>query len=244
MSEVIAITSGKGGTGKSTVCAGIGTALANSGFSVVILELDLGFRCLDVFFGIQKNIKYDVSDFISGKCKLSDCINKLENVSGLSLICAPFQSSAKMKCNDIKNIISRLKNLYDYVLIDTGAGLNHELLKSANVADKIFFVVTPDVISIRDASNISDEFYKYGCNYQRLIINKVHKRHIDYGIVKNLDTVIDDSGIQLIGVVPEDTDLMLFYSKGKLISQNSSGYAAFFAITKRIRGENSPLTII
>lgn len=243
MSEVITITSGKGGTGKSTVCAGIATALAHSGFSVVILELDFGFRCLDVFFEMQNEIKFDISDYIFDNCKLEDCVNNVKNISGLSIICAPLHNSDKIKYTDISNTINKLKELYDYVLIDTGAGINHEILKSLNVTDKIFFVVTPDVISIRGASYISDEFCKFGCQYQRLIINKVNKKHMDYGIVENLDAVIDKSGIQLIGVVPMDLNLTLFYGLGKRISKNSPGYNAFMAISGRICGKNLPPTI-
>lgn len=243
MSEVIAVTSGKGGTGKSTVCAGLGNALANSGFSVAILELDFGFRCLDLFFGISGQVEFDISDYISGRCRLKDCVNQISYIPGLSIICAPTDFSAEINYKKITEAVSQLKNLYDFLLIDTGAGANLEMIKALKLADRIFFVVTPDNICIRDVSRLSDEFYKAGCKNQRLIINRVHKKYIDYGIVDNLDTVIDKSGIQLIGVVPEDNALTLFYGKSAKISETSPGYNAFMAIVRRICGENPPLTI-
>ena len=243
MTEVIAVTSGKGGTGKSTVCAGLGNALANSGFSVVILELDFGFRCLDLFFGISSQVESDISDYISGRCRLKECVNKIPAVPGLSIICAPTDFSAEFDCEKIAEAVSQLKNLYDFVLIDTGAGADKKIIRALTEADRIFFVVTPDNICIRDVSRLSDEFYRYGCDNQRLVINRVHKKYIDYGIVDNLDTVIDKSGIQLIGVVPEDNALTLFYGKSAGISDGSPGYNAFMAIVRRICGENAPLTI-
>lgn len=244
MSEVIAVTSGKGGTGKSTVCAGLGNALANSGFSVVILELDFGFRCLDLFFGISGQVEYDISDYISGRCRLKECVNKIPSVPGLSIICSPIDFSAEFDYEKIAEAVSQLKNLYDFVLIDTGAGADKNVIRALKSADRIFFVVTPDSICIRDVSHLSDEFYRSGCDNQRLIINRVHKKYIDYRIVDNLDTVIDKSGIQLIGVVPEDNALTLFYGRSTAIAEGAPGYNAFIAIAKRICGENAPLTII
>ncbi len=243
MSEAIAITSGKGGTGKSTVCAGLGIALSKNGHSVVILELDTGMRCLDIFFGLHNEVKFDFSDYALGKCKLQECIIKVNNTSGLNLICSPIHKYNETGYEKITETISKLKEIYDYVLIDTGAGLSKELLKASHVIDKAFFVVTPDVISIRDASGISDEFYKFGCRHHRLIINKVHRKYIDSGLVNDLDSVIDDSGIQLIGVIPDDSALFLFYGKGKKIPQSSPSAIAFSAVAKRICGETIPLTI-
>lgn len=243
MSEVIAVTSGKGGTGKSTVCAGLGSVLANSGFSVVILELDFGFRCLDLFFGITSQVEFDISDYTSGKCRLKECVNKITDIPGLSVICAPADFSAEFDYEKIARAISQLKKLYDFVLIDTGAGADKNVIGALKSADRVFFVVTPDNICIRDVSRLSDEFYRSGCGDQRLIINRVHKKYIDYGIVDNLDTVIDKSGIQLIGVVPEDNSLTLFYGKSAGISEGAPGYSAFMAIARRICGEIVPLTL-
>lgn len=243
MSEAIAVSSGKGGTGKSTVCAGIGNALAHSGFSVVILELDFGFRCLDVFFRIADKIKFDISDYICGRCRLKECVNKVPSVPGLSIICAPFNFSEEINYEKIREAVTRLKKLYDYVLIDTGAGADKDIIDSLTAADRIFLVATPDAVSVRDAVHLSEEFNKSGCGNQRLIINKVHKKYIDHKMVENLDAVIDKCGIQLIGIVPEDLNLLLFYGKGKRISERSSCYAAFMAIAERICGENTPFAL-
>lgn len=243
MSQTIAFSSGKGGTGKSTVCAGIGSALAHCGFSAAIVELDFGFRCLDVFFGITDRIRFDISDYLRGKCRLNECINKIPAIPGLSVVCAPEGSfDSKTDHGKIAEMTTRLKKLYDFVLIDTGAGADMETVKTAADADRVFLVATPDAVSIRDAANISDEFYRQGCTDRRLIINKAHKKYIKNKMVKNLDAVIDSCGIQLIGVVPEDPELMLFYGNGKRISERSPGYAAFMAIAERICGENAPLS--
>lgn len=243
MSEVIAVSSGKGGTGKSTICAGIGSALARNGYTVLIMELDFGFRCIDVFFGIADKIKFDISDFICGKRRLNEVIYKIPTVPGLSVICAPTDFSRVAVYDEITRAVKRLKKLYDFVLLDTGAGTSKEIIRQLTEADRIFFVATPDIVSIRDAAGLSIELYKLGCKNRRLIINKFHKKYIDNKIIENLDNVIDACGIQLIGVVPEDPELLLFYAKGKRISEHSSGYAAFMAIAERICGENVPLTL-
>lgn len=243
MSQTIAFSSGKGGTGKSTVCAGIGNALAHCGFSAVIVELDFGFRCLDVFFGITDRIRFDISDYLRGKCRLNECINKIPAVPGLSVVCAPEGSfDAGTEYAKIAEMTARLKRLYDFVLIDTGAGADREIVRAAAEADRVFLVATPDTISVRDAANISGEFRRLGCIDQRLIINKVHKKYIKNKMIRDLDAVIDSCGIQLIGIVPEDPGLMLFYGRGKRISERSPGYAALMAIAERICGENAPLS--
>lgn len=243
MSEVIAVASGKGGTGKSTVCAGIGTALAASGFSVILLELDFGFRCLDVFFGLDGKVRYDICDYSCGRCLLKECINKITSVPGLSLICAPSDIYAEPDEQKLGEALLRLKELYDFVIIDVGAGKHNDLTEIMKQADRIFLVTTPDDISIRAVSHLSEKLYRAGCTDQRLIINRIHKKYIENEIVENLDYVIDKSGLQLIGAVPESMDLTLFYGSGKHLSESSSVYAVFSAIAGRICGENKPLTI-
>lgn len=244
MAEIIAFTSGKGGTGKSTACAGIGTALANLGKKVLIIELDFGFRCLDVFLGIKEDIKLDASDYISGKCGAEECILKIPTTPNLSIIAAPSHHNGKHDSERLKQLIGELSGRFDYILLDTGAGMERHIAETLIVCDNVIFVVTPDLISVRDASRLSDELYKYGCENQRLIINKVEKKYIEHGIVENLDAVINESGIQLLGVVPDDNELLLFYGLGKRLSYSSVGYTAFKAIAKRLSGENIPLTVL
>lgn len=244
MSEIIAFTSGKGGTGKSTVCAGVGTALANSGSKVLVVELDFGFPCLDVFLGIKNEIKNDIFDYISERCSAEECITKIPAIPNLNIIAAPSHHAGKIDAVKIRTLINDLNDDYDFVLIDTGAGMQREIIETLTIADGIIFVITPDAISVRDAYRLSDEFYRYGCKNQRLIINKVHRKYIENGIVKNLDDVISESGIQLLGVVPEDNDLLLFYGLGKKPSSGSDGCNALKAVAGRLKGENIPLTIL
>ncbi len=244
MSEIIAFTSGKGGTGKSTVCAGVGTALANSGKKVLIIELDFGFRCLDVFLAIKNEIKSDIFDYISEKCSAEECIIKTQTTPNLSLIPAPSHHIGEINPERIKKLIKEHEKQYDFILLDTGAGMQKEIIETLKICNNIVFVVTPDLISMRDASKLSDEFYRYGCENQRLIINKVDRKYIENGIVKNLDAVITETGIQLLGVVPDDNELLLFYGLGKRLSYSSVGYTTFKAIAGRLRGENIPLAIL
>ncbi len=242
MSKVIAVTSGKGGTGKSTVCAGIGYTLAKQGHRALIIELDFGLRCLDIMFGVDKTIQYDLGDVLSGRKKVTEAVCQVSMASNLNILCAP-KTLTTVTAEQIVEICRSVKKYFDYIIIDTGAGINSHVFDIVEQANLILVVSTPDPVCIRDASLMSDEFYNRGNKSQRLIINKVSKKIIGNQLVENLDEIIDSVGVQLIGVIPDDFKIAVATSKGEPIPTDSEALKAFDAISKRLVGEYVPLTV-
>ena len=243
MSKVITVTSGKGGTGKSTVCAGLGYALEKQGNHVLILELDLGFRCMDIFFGIEDMVKHDLSSVLSGRYTADETAVSVPGAEKLSIICSPDNPFIKVNSLKLKKLLTELKEKYEFIIIDTGAGLLECVLDIADMTDILLTTATPDKISIRDAAKASGKFYEKGCLNQRLVINKASMDYLNLGLVKSFDEVIDNTGIQLIGVVPEDKMLAKAFGKGSKLSKNSASFNAFDAIARRIKGQYVPLTV-
>ncbi len=241
-SKIIAVTSGKGGTGKSTVCAGLGYTLAKQGHRTLIIELDFGLRCLDIMFGMENTISYDLGDVLSGKKKALDAVAQVPMANNLSLLCAP-KTLTPVSAEQIVDICSSVKKYFEYIIIDTGAGINSHVFDIVEQANLILVISTPDQVCIRDASLMSDEFYNRGNKSQRLIINKVSKKVIGMQLVANLDEIIDKVGVQLIGVIPDDFKMTVATGTGNPIPTESEALKAFDAISKRLGGEFVPLTV-
>lgn len=244
MPKVIAVTSGKGGTGKSSICSGMGYSLAKQGNRTLIIELDFGLRCIDIMFGMNGRIKYDLGTVLSGKATAMEAVTQVDMASNLNILCAPEDPFAVVTAEQIADICQQVKKYFDYVIIDTGAGINSHVFDIVTQANLILVVTTPDPICIRDARMMSDEFYKRGNQRQRLIINKFNIRNLGSELVKDLDEIIDTIGVQLIGVVPEDYELVVATGKGRPIPYEAPSLKAFDAITKRIQGSEEPLSIV
>lgn len=242
MSKIIAVTSGKGGTGKSTVCAGLGYTLAKQGHRTLIIELDFGLRCLDIMFGMENNIKYDLGDVLNGKKTVLEAVSQVPMANNLNVLCAP-KTLTTVTAEQIVDICRSIKKYFEYIIIDTGAGINSHVFDIVEQANLILVISTPDQVCIRDASLMSDEFYNRGNKSQRLIINKVSKKVIGNSLVSNLDEIIDKVGVQLIGVIPDDFKMTVATGTGNPIPADSDALRAFDAISKRLGGEFVPLTV-
>lgn len=240
--KIIAVTSGKGGTGKSTVCAGLGYTLAKQGHRTLIIELDFGLRCLDIMFGMEEKIQFDLGDVLNGKKQPLDAVTQASMASNLSLLCAP-KTLTSVNAEQIYDICRSIRKYYEYIIIDTGAGINSHVFDIVEQANLILILSTPDQVCIRDAALMSDEFYNRGNKSQRLIINKVSKKVIGNALVTNLDEIIDRVGVQLIGVIPDDFKMTVATGKGDPIPTESEALKAFDAISKRLDGEFVPLTV-
>ena len=241
--KLIAVTSGKGGTGKSSICYGIGYTLAKQGNRTLIIELDFGLRCLDIMFGMSGRVDYDLGDVLKGKRQILDAVATVPSASNLSILCAPKDPFMKVTAEQVVEICRNIRKYFDYIIIDTGAGINSHVFDIVEQANLILVVTTPDPICIRDATMMSDEFYKRGNKRQRLIINKVSPKDLTSGMINDLDEIIDAVGIQLVGVIPEDYALKEATGKGIALLPNSPALAAFDAISKRLMGDQIPLTI-
>ena len=242
MSKIIAVTSGKGGTGKSTVCAGLGYTLAKQGHRTLLVELDFGLRCLDIMFNLENTIKYDLGDVLSGRKKPLEAIADVPMATNLNLLCAP-KTLTSVTAEQIVDLCRSIKKYFEYIIIDTGAGISSHVFDIVEQANLILVVSTPDPVCVRDAGLMSDEFYNRGNKSQRLIINKVSKKVVTENLVMNLDEIIDKIGVQLIGVIPDDFKMTVATGKGTPIPTDSAALKAFDAISKRLGGEFVPLTI-
>ena len=243
MPKIIAVTSGKGGTGKSTICAGLGYTLAKQGHRTLIIELDFGLRCLDIMLGMGGDVPFDLSDVVSRKKAPLDAIAQVKMASNLSNLCAPRNPFSTVTAEQITEICNSVKKYFEFIIIDTGAGINSHVFDIVAQSNLILIVTTPDPVCVRDANMMSDEFYNRGNKSQRLIINKVNHKIIGSSLVSNLDEIIDTIGVQLIGVIPEDFSLTVATGKGEPIPTNCEGLRAFDAISKRLQGDYIPLTI-
>ena len=241
--KLIAVTSGKGGTGKSSICYGIGYTLAKQGNRTLIIELDFGLRCLDIMFGMSGRVDYDLGDVLSGKRQILDAVVTVPSASNLSILCAPKDAFMKVTAEQVVEICRSIRKYFDFIIIDTGAGINSHVFDIVEQANLILVVTTPDPICIRDATMMSDEFYKRGNKRQRLIVNKLSPKDLKTGMITNLDDIIDTVGIQLLGVIPEDFALKESTGKGTILPTSAPSLAAFDAISKRLMGDQIPLVI-
>ena len=236
MGKVFATVSGKGGTGKSTLCCTLGTSIAVLGNSVVIVDLDFGLRCQDIFFGIESDVVFDLSDALSTG-NYDNSIYLSEVFRGVAVVPAPNTEGIKNKV-DFLNFIDYLKMKYDYVFLDFPAGLDFSLLDG--IPDLTCLCVSnSDPISVRDAYAVKSELKKIGIE-PLLIINKFEAALMESRLHKNFDDIIDTSDIQLLGVIPYSKELSVF-SVTHQISNRSKAKKAIKRIVNRICGYYVPL---
>ena len=238
MNNVFAITSGKGGVGKSTVASCLAAATEKMGKRVVIIDLDEGLRCLDVMLGVSEDILLDISDVLKGE-DLASALYKIPDCENLYLIPAP--SSRDMIDEEaFGSLIKRLANEFDAVFVDFPAGIDMRLYKQMPDTTRFITVTGPDPVSIRDASFIADSLYKIGKAYNRLIINRFEYSFIKNGIYSGIDDIIDISRVRLIGIIPTDVKLPLAQAKG-MLCKKGNGIKAVNRIVKRLYGEDISL---
>lgn len=242
MSQIIAVTAGKGGTGKSTTSANVATGLAQLGHRTLLVELDFGLRCLDIMLGIKDRVKHDIGEYLEGKIDILTATTKVDRVENLFLVCATRNPFIDINPEKIMGVCEEMREHFDYIIIDT-AGVGSSVFSVIKAADLILMVTTPDTVCVRDGQMLSDFLYVKNCTNQRLVINKVSQNFKKEEILYDLDEVMDSVGIPLIGVVPEDMNVKICGAKGEALPPSCGGYKAFTAIAKRIDGQNVPLTI-
>jgi septum site-determining protein MinD len=243
MGQIIAVTAGKGGVGKSTTAAHVSVALAMSGKKTLIMELDFGLRCQDIILGMRGKVNHDIGEYLDGDVGIEDALNKVEFTDKLELICATKNPFMDLKPERIIRVCRDLREQYDYILLDT-AGIGSGMFSVIKAADLILMITTPDPVCVRDGQMLSDFLYVKQCDKQNLIINRVYNDTVSSGIVTDLDEVMDTVGIPLIGVVPEDEHIRICGAKGMPLPVSSPGKKAYSAIASRIVGKDVPLTVI
>ena len=243
MAKKILVTSGKGGVGKSTVTALLGASLANLKKETIIIELDFGLRSLDIILGVQDNVIFDLGDVLKSECELDEAILTCEYAPKLKLISASLDSVITYNKINLKNLIDELDKKYEYILIDSPAGLSENINEILSLIDEALIVVTPDLVCVRDGCKVSEILCDFGVKNQRLVINKVKNKFIKLDILPDLDYVIDRVGVQLIAVIPEGIDIMKVTAKGTALSKDCQSFKVFNNFGRRILGETVPLLI-
>ena len=244
MCEVIVVASGKGGTGKTTVCAGLAVALAKNQKKVLIMDCDSGMRGVDMVLGIADKLVYDISDIVSGGCEYRDAVYRVSDTLQLYCVAAPLYADDEVSPSLIREFVERARADYDYILIDSPAGTGSGFVSAAASADRALAVINTEPISIRGCKNIKTRLDELKVADQRLIINRFDKdRFYQMGLYEDLDAVIDEAGMRLIGLIPEDVRIIALSQRGALTGNWSKTGIIFDAIARRLEGSDVPIIV-
>lgn len=243
-SRVLVVTSGKGGVGKTTTTANLGTALAMMGKKVVLLDTDIGLRNLDVVMGLENRIVFDIVDVVNAKCKLKQALIRDKRFEGLCLLpAAQTKDKSAVTPHQMKNLTNELRSDFDFILVDCPAGIEQGFRNAIAGADDAIVVATPEVSSVRDADRIVGLLEAAGLNKSSLIINRMRAKMVKRGDMMNIEDIIDILSIDLLGVVPEDEVIVISTNRGEpAVMENASrAGAAYRRIARRITGEEVPM---
>ena len=244
LGEVIAVLSGKGGTGKTSVCAGISTALAADGCSVLAIDCDMGLQNLDISLGMSDSGALSFVDVCEGGYELSQAAQHPQFES-LSFLTAPVSRTAEsVDQNAFRKMIRQAQKEFDYVLLDAPAGIDAGFELAARYAQRIILVTGADPGAVRDASRAGQKLELMGKTNIRLVVNRVNKR-LFHGMSTTVDDIMDKTGLPLLGIVPEDSSVLLAAAvQVPLITYSIRGASlALKAIARRIQGRNVPLSM-
>lgn len=238
MGTVIAITSGKGGTGKTSITGGIAASLSLMGRRVLCIDMDIGLRNLDISLGLSDRALMDFADVTLGRCPLNRAAVEHPDLSGLCLLSAPMTMPAGLTPDAVRAMLREARAGYDYVLIDSAAGLGAGFQLAVCGADRALVISTNDASSLRDAQRTAAELDQPA----HLVMNRIQTK-----LLRKLRTTIDDAmnaaGLPLIGVVPEDPQVTLCANLGRpLTTRGRRGAAlACWNIAQRLEGHRVPI---
>lgn len=245
MGEAIVITSGKGGVGKTTTTANLGTALALQGKKVCLVDTDIGLRNLDVVLGLENRIIYDLVDVVEGRCKINQALVKDKRVDEKLYLLPAAQTTDKnaVTPEQIKHLVTELKRDFDYVLIDCPAGIEQGYRNAVAGADKAIVVTTPEISAVRDADRIIGLLEKEDVEAPKLIINRIRQHLMDSGDALDVNEITTHLSVDLLGIVMDNEDVISSSNKGEPIVMDPSNKAAiaYRNIARRILGESVPL---
>ncbi len=242
MGEVIVVTSGKGGVGKTTTTANVGTGLAKLDKKVVLIDMDIGLRNLDVVMGLENRIVYNLVDVIEQKCKISQAFIKVKGYSNFYLLpCAQTRDKTSVSPEQMKELTDTLKQEFDYVILDCPAGIEQGFKNAIAGADRALIVTTPEVSAVRDADRIiglldSNEVKRYD-----LIVNRLRMDMVKRGEMMSAEDVLEVLSVNLIGIIPDDENIVVSTNTGvPLVGNDSLAGKAFMNVCRRVMGEEVP----
>ena len=242
MAEVIVVTSGKGGVGKTTTTANLGTGLAKLDKKVVLVDTDIGLRNLDVVLGLENRIVYNLVDVIDGNCKISQALIKDKKVDGLYLLpAAQTRDKDAVKPEQMKTLVEELRKDFDYIILDCPAGIEQGFKNAIAAADRALVVTTPEVSAVRDADRIIGLLEANEIRNSRLIVNRLNIDMVKHGNMMTAEDVVEVLSIDLIGVVPYDEKIVVSTNTGTpLAGDDTLVGQSYMNICRRIMGEEVP----
>lgn len=242
MSEVIVVTSGKGGVGKTTTTANVGACLARAGHKVVLVDTDIGLRNLDVVMGLENRVVYNLVDVIESKCRLRQALIKDRVHQGLFLLpTAQTRDKSDVSTEQMCKLVEQLRSEFDYVLLDCPAGIEQGFRNAIAGADRALVVTTPEVSAIRDADRIIGLLESAEITRIDLIVNRLRVDMIQRGDMMSVEDVVEILGANLIGAIPDDEHIVISTNQGiSLIEQDSLAAQAFANIADRVTGKEVP----
>ena len=242
MSEVIVITSGKGGVGKTTTTANVGTGLAQLNKKVVMIDTDIGLRNLDVVMGLENRIVYNLVDVIEGKCRLKQALIKDKKYPELCLLpSAQTRDKDAVTPEQMVELIDELRKEFDYILLDCPAGIEQGFKNAVAGADRALVVTTPEVSAIRDADRIVGLLEANEMKRIDLIVNRLRVDMVKRGEMMSVDDVQEILAVPLLGILPDDEQVVIATNQGEAIAgSGSKAGEAFTNISHRILGESVP----
>lgn len=226
MARKIVVTSGKGGVGKTTVCANLGVYLSRLGFRVVVIDADIGLNNLDVIMGLERQVIFDITDVVSGKCRVRQALVQSQDYPALYLLPSSHTYSAsKITGEHIKNIVDIIDHSFDYILLDCPAGVEAGFHRAVYPATEALIVVTPHISSIRDADKVIGILSQYNIESKGLVINRMRGDMLLSGEMMNIESIVKAMGIPLLGVIPEDDKVSKMSMDGRIMTDCESARA-------------------
>ena len=241
--KVLTITSGKGGVGKTTVTANLGVALAARGQRVVVMDADIGLRNLDVMMGLENRIVYDLVDVVEGRCRLRQALVRDKRLSELYLLpAAQTRDKTAVSPEDMVRVCEELRQSFDFLLVDSPAGIEQGFRNAVAPADEVLIVTNPEVAAVRDADRVIGLIEAEEKGPARLIINRIKPEMVRRGDMMDTAAVVELLAVDLIGIIPEDEAVVTAANTGYPVAftDNSLAGRAFHNIARRLLGEDVP----